>query len=158
MRMIVPHNTGRLLNELSSDINAFFETMLGEEAGETRLAFAPKMDFEERDDAFVLAIDLPGVHPDDVQIDASEDQLVIHGTRHQEKTEGDETRRRIERSFGDFRRSIRLPKNVDRDAIAAGYEHGVLTVTLPKVAKSGPRRIVISRSDTAAKKADSQAD
>lgn len=157
MRMIVPHTTGRLLDELSTDINAFFESVLGEDHGDSKVAFVPKMDFVERDDAYELAIDLPGVNPDDVHVDVNEDHLSIHGSRHQVKAENDASKRRIERSFGDFRRSIRFPKAVDRDAIAASYEHGVLTVTLPKSAKSGSRRVAVSHGDAAPAANDSPA-
>jgi HSP20 family protein len=86
-------------------------------------------------------------------VDVNEDQLVIHGTRHQPKIENVENKRRVERSFGEFRRTIRLPK-VDRDDIVARSEHGVLIVTLPKAAKSGSRRVVVSHDDAKNRSAD----
>ena len=144
MRMVIPHSTGRLLDELSSDVNKFFETFLGEDGPISKADHWPPMDFEERDDAYELAIDLPGMKSEDIHIDVENDHVSVHGTRHQLTQEHDERKRRIERSYGDFRRVIRLPKAFDKESVTASYEDGVLTVTLPKVAKDGPRRVEIS--------------
>ena len=147
MRMVFPNTPGRLLDELSTDVNAFFESILGEE-GPSKSDFSPLIDFEDRDGVYELSIDLPGVEPDQIHVDVEDDYVAIHGTRAPKAEPTPESRRRIERTFGSFRRVVRLPKLVDKDAIEAKYEHGVLTVTLPKAAKSA-RRVVVEHKGSA---------
>ncbi len=55
--------------------------------------------------------------------------------------DGNTLERRVERTYGTFERSFTLPATVDANGIKATYEHGVLTVTLPKVEKAKPRQI-----------------
>jgi HSP20 family protein len=147
MRMVIPHSTGRLLNELSSDVNAFFESILGEELASTK-QLTPPLDFEDRDDAYELTLDLPGLKADDIHIDVEEDHVLIHGTRQDLRQSGEaasgKPHRKVERLYGEFRRLVRLAKPVDKDAAVAHYENGVLSVTLPKLVKSGSRRIVVT--------------
>lgn len=147
MRMVIPHGTGRLLNDLSSDMNALFESVLGEDSPKTPPEIVPLMDVEERADAYVLVIDLPGVQPDDIHVDLDDGRVSIHGVRKPSDPLPDgEGKRRVERSFGEFRRVFRLPKAIDQDAIVAHHELGVLTVTLPKAVKNASRRIKVEPS------------
>jgi HSP20 family protein len=141
MRMVFPNTPGRLLDELSTDVNAFFESILGEDAPH-KSDYAPPLDFEDRADAYELSIDLPGVDPNEIHVDVEDGHVAIQGTRSYRKEASPEVRRRVERSFGAFRRAIRLPKLVNKDDIVAKYEHGVLTVTLPKAAKRSHRVVV----------------
>ena len=138
MRMVFPNTTGRLLDEISTDVNAFFESILGEESP-NKVDFSPPMDFEDRADAYEFSLDLPGVDPEAIHVDIEDDQVAVHGTRLRNHEQKSETRCRVERPFGSFRRVVRLPKLVDKDAIVAKCEHGVLTVTLPKAVTSARR-------------------
>lgn len=152
MRMVFPTNmTGRFLDDLASEMNTFVESVLGEETQAPSTAYTPRMDVVETDDAFFAHVDLPGVAPEDVSIDMEDDQVIIHGQR--TETSSDATKRhRSERSFGNFRRAIALPKNVDKDTITADYEHGVLSIAMPKtVEEKKSRRIVISQNPSVAK-------
>ena len=142
MRMVFPNSTGRLLDEISTDVNAFFEAVMKENSDE-KVDYAPLMDFEDRSDSYELSLDLPGVDPNDIHVDIEEDHVIIHGERHSPAQDDQNHRRRVERRFGAFRRVLRLPKQVDRDGVAANYEQGVLTVTVPKAAKNS-RRIVVA--------------
>ncbi|MFK8112660.1 MAG: Hsp20/alpha crystallin family protein [Rubripirellula sp.] len=155
MRMVIPHTTGRLLDELSSDVNAFFESILGEEDSQAKHSFAPRLDFEDRDDSYELAIDLPGMKPEDIHVDVEDDHVAIHGIRHDAQAAAKSdvagkapSNRRVERVYGEFRRTVQLPKAVNKDAVVASYEHGVLTVKLPKVAKEGSRRVNVTPGAT----------
>ena len=147
MRMVFPSTSGRWLDELSTDMNAFFESILGEQSP-TKSDFSPSMDFEDRAGAYELSIDLPGVEPDQIHVDVEDDSVAIHGAREPKAAPNADGRYHIERTFGSFRRVVRLPKLVDKDAIVAKYEHGVLTVTLPKAAKSA-RRVVVAHEKSA---------
>lgn len=147
MRMVIPNSTGRLLDELSSDVNAFFETLLGEEPTTSQASFVPRVDFEDREDAYVLYADLPGMKAEDIHVDVEDEHVKIYGTRLNPFADGEtdtKPHRRVERVYGDFARLVQLAKPVNADAVSASYQDGVLIVTLPKVAKEGPRRVSVS--------------
>ena len=146
MRMVFPNTPSRLLDELSCDVNSLFESIMRDE-GSPKADFSPAMDFEDRSDAYELTIDLPGIDPELINVDVEDDHVAIHGTREVAGEADPEHRRRIERSFGSFRRAVRLPKPVDKEAIVANYEHGVLTVTLPKAIKAS-RRVPVTRPES----------
>ena len=79
----------------------------------------------------VVRADLPGISPDDVQIDVEDGVLTISGERRNTNEDRQEGFYRSERSYGTFARSIALPDGVDEDQVNARYEHGVLEVTIP---------------------------
>lgn len=131
----------RSLGDWANDVNTLVESLMGSVVqpspgtpGNGGVAFSPRMDVREGADRYVISLDLPGVPREQTEIELIEDQLVIRGTRSSEKhVEGDRFHR-IERSFGDFRRALRLPQDVHREGISADYVDGVLTVCLPKAA------------------------
>ena len=107
-------------------------------------AFAPALDVEETQDNFTLHVEVPGVKPEDVDVSIEESVLTIAGSRDFYEDKTTEGFRRVERSFGTFRRSVRLPDRVDPDAITAQYKDGLLTVTVPKAESAKPRRIEVA--------------
>ena len=145
MRMVFPHSTGRLIN----DMNALVESIFNDEQESKPVGYAPEMDITETEESYEFSLDLPGVHPDDIHVDLDDDRMRIHGTRHDSKADSKVGKRRIERSYGEFRRVVLLPKTVDREGIAADYDQGVLTITLPKAAQAGARRINVSHAGAA---------
>ena len=146
MRMVFPNTSSRLLDELSCDVNSFFESIMGDDSS-PKTDFSPAMDFEGRNEAYELSIDLPGIDPDLIHVDVEDEHVCVHGTRPTPREADPKHRRRIERSFGSFRRAVRLPKPVDKESIVAKYEHGVLTVTLPKAVKAA-RRVPVNHSES----------
>ncbi|HEY7252949.1 MAG TPA: Hsp20/alpha crystallin family protein [Methylomirabilota bacterium] len=94
--------------------------------------WAPSMDVSETKDSLVCKIEVPGMEQKDIQISLQENLLTIKGEKKQEKEEKDEHYHRIERSYGAFTRSLRLPVAVDAGKVTATVKNGVLTVTLPK--------------------------
>jgi HSP20 family protein len=110
----------------------------------TVASWTPPVDiFEEANEIRILA-ELPGVSPDDVKISVENNVLTVHGTKHQATEEKSDRVHRYERSYGAFERSFTLPATVDAEKIKARYEHGVLTVTLPKAEKAKPRQIEVA--------------
>jgi HSP20 family protein len=105
------------------------------------------MDIHETDDKFVVSLDLPGVKSDDVNIDLNEEDLVIHGKRASGVEAREDRYYRVERWFGEFRRSIRLPRTVDRENITADFNDGVLSVWLPKSKAASARKIQIRSAE-----------
>lgn len=124
-------------------IDRFFDNLWWNENAGTATTWRPRTDVREEQEAYLLSVDLPGVTKDDVKITVEEGILKISGTRKQELGENSETYRRIERSFGAFERTFRLPKEVELEKIESTYEAGVLTVRIPKSEKALPRQIEV---------------
>jgi HSP20 family protein len=93
--------------------------------------WTPPMEVFQRGNDMVVRADLPGISPDDVQIDVEDGVLTISGERRNTNEDRQEGFYRSERSYGAFARSIALPEGVDEDQVNAHYEHGVLEVTVP---------------------------
>lgn len=106
-------------------------------------AYAPALDAVENDTHYTVELDLPGVKVEDVKIELHEDKLTISGSRAGRESQDGVVRHREERSFGMFRRTLMLPKQVDTDHVEATYRDGVLSVTIPKIAKAQPRTVEI---------------
>jgi len=105
--------------------------------------FALPLDICETENDFVIRASLPGVKPDDVDITVHGDTLTIRGeTKAEEDKKGEHWHFR-ERRYGGFQRSVSLTAPVDSDKAQAHYEHGVLTLTLPKSEAAKPKQIRI---------------
>lgn len=128
---------------------------LGQEAAESGTgatsapAWAPPVDISERKDAYVIAVELPGVKVEDLEIAFQDGLLTIQGERPATR-ESDEQFHVLERRYGLFRRSITLPLHVLADAIEASSEDGVLRVLVPKVEEVKPKRIEVHAVRTSA--------
>ena len=94
--------------------------------------WSPSVDVSETKDALLVKAEVPGMNAKDIDISLSNDVLTIRGKKEQEKEQKEENYHRIERSYGSFTRSIRLPREVQSDKIKASYMNGVLTINLPK--------------------------
>jgi HSP20 family protein len=92
---------------------------------------------------FYLHLDLPGVDPDSIDITVEKNNLTVTAERRWE-LEGDEQVLLNERPVGSFSRQFFLGESLDTDAIDAGYDHGVLTVTIPVAETAKARKIAVS--------------
>jgi HSP20 family protein len=88
-------------------------------------------------------MDLPGIKPEEIDIQLSNNVLTISGQREESKQEKGETFHRVERRSGSFSRSVTLPCAVAEDRVDARYTDGVLSVTLPKTDEAKSRKIKI---------------
>ncbi len=129
----------RLFNQMLS--NTWSGETSAEEVSTRR--WLPAVDIRETDDALILFAELPGLTKEDVQITLENQVLTLAGERKFEKEAKGESYHRVERSYGAFTRSFTLPTNVKIEKVDASFEHGMLTVTLPKMEESKPRRISI---------------
>jgi HSP20 family protein len=109
---------------------------------ESKIAFTPRFDVWENDQAFVLAGDLPGVDPANLEIQYENQELTINGKV--SPRQGEARFFGVEYGVGDFHRSFRLSEHIDGDGIAAELKGGVLTVRLPKRAELRPRKIAVT--------------
>ena len=91
----------------------------------------------------VVKAELPGIDPKDIDISLDEGVLTIKGEKRQEKEEKQEGYHLIERRYGSFTRSIRLPGEIQNERINASYKNGVLKITLPKSEEAKKREIKI---------------
>jgi HSP20 family protein len=106
--------------------------------------FVPPADVLVTDDGVAVIMDVPGVPPDKLEIELENDVLTVRGERpYPYQTDGARAGRRIERAFGKFERSLRVPQGLDPDAIDASMADGVLTLRLPKPEALKPRKIEI---------------
>jgi len=108
-----------------------------------RNAWLPALDVRESEDRYTVTVDLPGMTTDDVWVTFEDGMLTIRGTREFSKEKDEDTFHRIERSYGSFARSVRLPRVTDTEKIEAAFDKGVLTVDVPKSEQARPRTIEV---------------
>ncbi len=94
------------------------------------------MDLAEKDNAYEISAELPGLDEKNIEIKLSNGTLTIKGEKTEEKEEREKEYYLSERRYGSFHRSFRVPEGVDTDKIDARFAKGVLTVTLPKSAEA----------------------
>ncbi len=127
------------------DIDRMFDKFIYGGTSDDGLAstWLPPVDIVERENEYAVNVELPGVKKEDVKITLKDDVLTIHGEKKQEKETEDKNCRRSERAYGSFQRSFTLPTSVKSDKIEASYDHGILTITLPKAEESKPKEIEV---------------
>jgi len=131
---------GSRINRMLNDVFANSDWQYRDSAVSS---WVPPVDVLEQEDGIRILAELPGVKPEDVKISLEGNVLTIHGTKQQVAEERTERVHRYERSYGAFERTFTLPATVDAAHIKAGYENGVLTITLPKVEQAKPRQIEV---------------
>lgn len=100
------------------------------------------MEAYRRGDEFFVALDLPGVNPDDVDVTVERNVVNIRVTRQPMHREDDEVLV-DERPQGEFSRQLFLGENLDANSLSASYESGVLTLRIPVAEESKPRKVEI---------------
>ena len=106
-------------------------------------SWVPAVDVFEEPDNIRITAEIPGVQPENIAISLEGNLLTISGTKQQEAEEKTERVHRYERVYGAFERAFTLPASVEPKDIKARYDHGVLTLTLPKSEKAKPRQIEV---------------
>jgi HSP20 family protein len=106
--------------------------------------WAPTVDITETDSAYMIKGEIPGVNKEDVKVTIEDGMITMRGERKQEKEEKNKKFHRIERSYGSFMRSFRVPDDVDENAVKAEFKDGMINVTLPKSGKTKAKSINVS--------------
>ena len=106
-------------------------------------AWAVPLDVIQRGDATVVRASVPGVSPEDIDVSLEDNVLTIRGRTAEEYGEEQEPYLMRERRTGAFHRALRLPESVDPDRVEPRYDHGVLTITIPKVEAKKARQLRI---------------
>ena len=135
---------GSSLFGLRREIDRLFEDAFGGARAST-VTWAPAVDVREDGKEISLDLELPGISPQNVEINVENGVLSIRGEKRVERKEGEDARYHVvERTYGTFFRSFQLPQGVDEGQITAEFNNGVLSVRIPKAALPQPRKIQIA--------------
>ena len=138
----------RPLAELRQRVDQMFHDVAENGIGGSSLS----LDVIRRDDSIVIRADIPGIEPDEVEIEVEDGILTVSGEHSGESEEKDEHYVRRERHFGSFSRSMSLPPGVDADAIEATTTNGVLEVTVPVPKEQAAKKVEIKATANGASK------
>jgi len=148
------HDPTSMLPELGSHFDPFqtmrdmmrwdpFSELMRGMPQERMQMFNPTFDVRETNDAFMLMADVPGMTEKDLDLQLTNNRLVISGQRQLEEEQKGETHYRTERSWGSFSRTFTLPSEIDANKVSAELKNGVLTVQLPKTGESMTKKITV---------------
>jgi HSP20 family protein len=110
--------------------------------------FVPPVDVYEDEHTLILKLDVPGVSEEDLDVQLENNTLTVKGERRFEKEEKEENFHRIERRYGSFLRTFRVPNTIDSEHVDAQYEKGVLKLTFARKAEAKPKQIRIGGAKT----------
>ena len=119
------------------DFESFF-------APATRSEWLPAVDIKETDGGYTFHMEVPGIKPEDLDVELHDGVLSIRGSRKEEKKEEDKGFVRTERRSGSFSRQFRVPTNAPADSITARVDDGVLTIEVPKGSEPAARKVKVS--------------
>jgi HSP20 family protein len=128
-------------------LNRVLEQVLPEQLRGAMPLWVPALEVAERNDAYLIAVDLPGVREDQIELSFESNVLTLRGTKAAIFPTSEEGTVRVhlsERQTGTFERSVRLPEFVEGDRIDAQFVDGVLHITVPKSQAAQPRKIRVS--------------
>ena len=138
------HVTGPgLRDEMNRLFDTFFQGTLHPRGGDWKETFLPAIDVHETASEIVVTAELPGIKPEDVDVNLTGNILTIKGEKKEDVDQKGKSWHRIERSYGTFQRTFQLPDSVDPERAKAAYDHGVLRVTVAKTEAARPRSIKV---------------
>lgn len=106
-------------------------------------SFSPRVDIQESEDRIIVEAELPGMNEKDIRVEVKDRVLSIEGEKGEDSESKDKKNYRIERRYGKFIRSFRLPEEVQVEKVKASYKNGVLSLELPKDKKQSAQKIQI---------------
>ncbi len=130
------------------ELASFFQSF--EPTGKDQLTsgnFVPPVDVYEDEQNLILKLEVPGVNEADLNVSVENNTLTIQGERKFEKEEKEENFHRIERRYGSFLRTFKLPNTVDAEKVEASYDKGILKISLAKRAEAKPRQIKVGNGE-----------
>lgn len=146
---LIRYNPLREIDTLQRQMNQLFdEVFLPTERSGDRLAFSPVAELLENDEAYTLKVELPGIKPEEIEIQASKDSVSITGERQDTRETESDGFRRTEFRYGKFHRIIPLPSAIQNTAVTADYEAGILKLTLPKAEESKNKVVKVQLPQT----------
>ena len=122
--------------EVQQEVRRLFQELVHQPWGGQGLSNAtswqPRCDMVETDEAILIDVELPGVKREDVRLEVEDEMLNIAGERRAQAERQGRNYHYLEQQYGRFERQLRLPRTVDREAIRAEFDNGILSITLPK--------------------------
>src|SRR6059036_484020 len=137
MNKLITWNPLREMDEAQNRLNRFFLGGFPNRMGSGEIHslavadWSPEVDISEDEHGYLLKADLPEIKKDDVRVTVEDGILCVSGERKTEKEDQKRKFHRIERSYGNFRRSFTLPEDTDSKKVTAEFHDGVLKVHLP---------------------------
>ncbi len=131
------------LSRMRRQMDRMMESLFTRPAMGAGAGVYPALNLTEDDNAFYLRAELPGVEANDLQIQATANNLTISGEHRLEAEDSSAKYHRRERGAGQFSRAIALPKEIDADRVEASMSNGILVLKIPKSESAKPRRIQI---------------
>lgn len=144
MPAVVRFDPFRDITSLRDEMNRLFSRTIGEGGVASGSTWTPAVDIFDTDEAIVLRAELPGLTPEDIDIEIDDNVLTLKGERRFQEQVDEGRYYRLERAYGHFQRSVTLPQGVKSDEISASFEHGVLSVRVPKADEVKPRKIAVA--------------
>ena len=132
----------REIEELSQRVDRAFG-----QATQAPARFAPPVDVHEDEQGLELSLDLPGVQPENISVDAENQTLSVQAERKYTRTEG-RTAHRVERAYGTYSRTFSVPAKYDLSKVEAHFENGSLTIKVPRSEAAQKRSITVKSAAT----------
>ena len=139
---LVKYNPYRGFANLSETVDRFFNGYPSND-DESLSTWTPLVDISEAEDHYEVVVEVPGLDKNDITLSFEDQVLTLKGEKKAIHEDKKRNYHRVERFYGKFERSFRLPQSVKTNEIKAKYENGVLTVTIPKSEEAKPREITI---------------
>ena len=125
------------------EADRFFNSF-GLDFNTTDSVWSPSVDISETENHYEVKAEVPGLKKEDIKLAVEDNVLTLSGEKKTEKETDKKNYHRLERAYGRFERSFRLPKQVNVENIKASYKNGVLTVNIPKSEAVKPKEIAVS--------------
>ncbi|MFP4134619.1 MAG: Hsp20/alpha crystallin family protein [Halothece sp.] len=136
----------REMDELQQELNRIFDRLgynYSDQKNNNLTAFVPPAEMEETEEAFHLRLEVPGMNPDDLDIQVSAENISIRGERKSESKTEENGMKRSEFRYGTFQRVIPLSSRIDHNNVQADYKNGVLELTLPKAEEEKQKAVKV---------------
>jgi len=147
IRYINPElNSVSSFGNLRDQFGRLFDLAFPSRAAESLGDWTPALDAHEDKDKYVVAVEIPGMKKEDINVSVHDGVLAVSGERKGETEIKDGTVHRRERFYGKFSRSVSLPSEVRADKVSAVYKDGILTVEIPKAEEAKPKTVEVKVS------------
>ncbi|MEM7785218.1 MAG: Hsp20/alpha crystallin family protein [Planctomycetota bacterium] len=131
-------------SDLQVGVDSLFDHLFNGQGARSSTGWTPRVSIAESDVEYQLVMEFPGLNPEDVSVEVKDGLLEISGSKKQEELADGFRILRDERTGGEFERKFEFSTQVDFEKVEATFNHGLLTLSLPKSEKVLPRKIEIS--------------
>lgn len=142
---LVRWNPSNSIFTLRGDVDRLFDNFFSDRMSpsESFSNITPVVDVEETDQDFLITAEIPGMRKEDIKITFENNYLTLSGEKKSKKDHKEENFHHLERRYGKFSRTLAIPVGVMLDKIEAQYEHGILSIKIPKAEEAKPKQIEV---------------